>query len=36
MTIDAHAVTAHVDKTWDDEIVPVLHDYIRIPNVSVA
>jgi acetylornithine deacetylase/succinyl-diaminopimelate desuccinylase-like protein len=36
VTLDAHAVTAHVDKTWDDEIVPVLHDYIRIPNVSVA
>jgi acetylornithine deacetylase/succinyl-diaminopimelate desuccinylase-like protein len=25
-----------VDRVWDDDIVPVLHDYIRIPNVSVA
>ena len=35
MTLDA-AATAHADRTWDDDIVPVLHDYIRIPNVSVA
>lgn len=25
----------HVDRVWDDEIVPALHDYIAIPNVSV-
>ena len=35
VTLDA-AATAHTDRTWDDDIVPVLHDYIRIPNVSVA
>ncbi|HKY65836.1 MAG TPA: M20/M25/M40 family metallo-hydrolase, partial [Acidimicrobiales bacterium] len=35
MTLDA-AASAHVEHTWDDDIVPVLHDYIRIPNVSVA
>jgi acetylornithine deacetylase/succinyl-diaminopimelate desuccinylase-like protein len=34
VTLDASAAN-HVDRTWDD-IVPVLHEYIRIPNVSVA
>ena len=23
-------------RTWDDDILPTLHDYIRIPNVSPA
>ncbi len=36
MTLDSDVVAHHVDRTWDDDIVPVLHDYIRIPNVSVA
>ena len=36
MTLDAATAAAHVDRSWDDDIVPVLHDYIRIPNVSVA
>jgi len=36
VTLDPQATTAHVDQTWDQDIVPVLHDYIRIPNVSVA
>jgi acetylornithine deacetylase/succinyl-diaminopimelate desuccinylase-like protein len=36
VTLDADAATALVERTWDDDIVPVLHDYIRIPNVSVA
>ncbi len=36
MTLAADDAAAHVDRTWDDDIVPVLHDYIRIPNVSVA
>ncbi|HYZ98845.1 MAG TPA: M20/M25/M40 family metallo-hydrolase [Acidimicrobiales bacterium] len=36
MSFDADAAASHVDKTWGDDIVPVLHDYIRIPNVSVA
>ena len=26
----------HVDRVWTDEIVPALHDYIAIPNVSPA
>ena len=29
-------VRAFVDDTWDGEILPVLSDYIRIPNVSPA
>ena len=36
MTLDHAAAAAHVGRAWDDDIVPVLHDYIRIPNVSVA
>ena len=36
MTLAADDAAAHVDRAWDDEIVPALHDYIRIPNVSVA
>jgi acetylornithine deacetylase/succinyl-diaminopimelate desuccinylase-like protein len=35
VTLDA-AAASHVDHSWDADIVPVLHDYIRIPNVSVA
>ncbi|MFZ4810650.1 MAG: M20/M25/M40 family metallo-hydrolase [Ilumatobacteraceae bacterium] len=30
------SIAEHVDRVWDDEILPVLHDYIAIPNVSVA
>jgi acetylornithine deacetylase/succinyl-diaminopimelate desuccinylase-like protein len=29
-------VGAHVDRVWDDEILPALSDYITIPNVSEA
>lgn len=29
------ALTDLVDQVWDEEIVPALHDYIAIPNVSV-
>ena len=29
------ALTTHVDTVWADEIVPALHEYIGIPNVSV-
>ncbi|HEX6569950.1 MAG TPA: M20/M25/M40 family metallo-hydrolase [Acidimicrobiales bacterium] len=36
MTLAADDAAAHVDRAWDDDIVSVLHDYIRIPNVSVA
>ena len=28
-------LTTHVDRVWMDDIVPALHDYISIPNVSV-
>ena len=35
MTFD-DAAAAHADRTWSDDILPVLQDYIRIPNVSVA
>jgi acetylornithine deacetylase/succinyl-diaminopimelate desuccinylase-like protein len=28
-------LTSHVDRVWDDEIVPALQQYIAIPNVSV-
>ncbi|HEY8525396.1 MAG TPA: M20/M25/M40 family metallo-hydrolase [Acidimicrobiales bacterium] len=34
--LDRTAAAAHVDAVWDADIVPLLHDYIRIPNVSVA
>jgi acetylornithine deacetylase/succinyl-diaminopimelate desuccinylase-like protein len=36
MGLDADAAVRHVNQVWDGDIVPVLHDYIRIPNVSVA
>jgi len=26
----------HIDREWQESILPALHDYIRIPNVSVA
>jgi len=29
-------VTKFMDRIWDDEIVPTLADYIRIPNKSPA
>ena len=29
------SLTSHVDGVWNHEIVPTLHDYIAIPNVSV-
>ena len=31
---DASALAAFVDRTWDDEIVPALTDYIAIPAKS--
>ncbi len=34
--VDTPALKAYVDKTWDEEIVPALTDYIRIPNKSPA
>jgi acetylornithine deacetylase/succinyl-diaminopimelate desuccinylase-like protein len=33
---DAAKVKGFVDRMWDDEIVPALVDYIRIPNKSPA
>ena len=37
MTLDERPdLNAHVDRVWDDEIVPALFEYIRIPNVSKA
>lgn len=36
VSFDQDAAASHVGRVWDDDIVPVLHDYIRIPNVSVA
>ena len=36
VSLDIDAVAAHVGRAWDADILPVLHDYIRIPNVSVA
>jgi acetylornithine deacetylase/succinyl-diaminopimelate desuccinylase-like protein len=29
-------IAEHVDRVWADDIVPALHDYIAIPNVSLA
>ena len=34
--MDATKLTAFVGQMWDDEIVPELTDYIRIPNKSPA
>ncbi|MEO7369427.1 MAG: peptidase M20, partial [Ilumatobacteraceae bacterium] len=31
----ANTLTDHVDRVWEREITPALHDYIAIPNVSV-
>jgi acetylornithine deacetylase/succinyl-diaminopimelate desuccinylase-like protein len=36
VTLDSSAASALVDHTWDADIVPALHEYIRIPNVSSA
>ena len=33
---DRPGLTAHIDRVWDDEIVPALFEYIAIPNVSKA
>jgi acetylornithine deacetylase/succinyl-diaminopimelate desuccinylase-like protein len=34
MTIDATATRAHVERVWDQSIVPALTEYIRIPAKS--
>lgn len=33
-SVDAAAVTELSERLWDDEIIPAMHDFIRIPNVS--
>ena len=30
------SIAEPVDREWDESILPTLHDYIRIPNVSPA
>jgi acetylornithine deacetylase/succinyl-diaminopimelate desuccinylase-like protein len=34
--MDALQLRAHVDRVWDEQIVPALTEYIRIPNKSPA
>src|SRR5689334_10874332 len=34
--VEISALTRIVDRTWDEEIVPALDAYIRIPNKSPA
>jgi acetylornithine deacetylase/succinyl-diaminopimelate desuccinylase-like protein len=35
-TLGPVTLVEHVDREWEHSILPTLHDYIRIPNVSVA
>src|SRR6201995_4612023 len=34
--MDFPKITAFMDRIWDDEIIPLMTDYIRIPNKSPA
>ena len=34
--MDFSKTTSFLDRIWDDEIIPVLTDYVRIPNKSPA
>ena len=34
--MDFPKLTTFMDRIWDDEIIPALTDYIRIPNKSPA
>src|SRR4029079_15600453 len=34
--MDFPKLTSFMDRIWDDEIIPILTDYIRIPNKSPA
>lgn len=36
MSLPAPQITNFVAERWDSEIVPILHEYIAIPNVSVG
>jgi acetylornithine deacetylase/succinyl-diaminopimelate desuccinylase-like protein len=29
------SIAEHIDRVWDEDILPALHDYIAIPSVSV-
>ena len=33
--MNTEKIKSFVDTTWDSSILPVLQDYIRIPNKSV-
>ncbi|MEO1697210.1 MAG: M20/M25/M40 family metallo-hydrolase [Planctomycetota bacterium] len=35
-TLDPDALRAHVEKTWEDSILPALFDFIRLPAKSPA
>ena len=35
MSTSTESLVAHVDRVWTDDIIPALHDYIAIPNVSM-
>src|SRR6266850_330781 len=35
-TFDANQALSSSQRIWDAEIIPALHDYIRIPNKSPA
>lgn len=32
--MDARGIAVRVDQIWDDDVLPALQDYIRIPNLS--
>ena len=32
--LDPEVLRAHVERVWDETILPTLHEYIRIPNKS--
>jgi acetylornithine deacetylase/succinyl-diaminopimelate desuccinylase-like protein len=36
MAMEAAAVTAAVERRWEESVLPALADYVRIPNVSPA
>ncbi|HEU5083340.1 MAG TPA: M20/M25/M40 family metallo-hydrolase [Acidimicrobiales bacterium] len=36
MPLDADRIRSTIAASWADDVVPVLHEYIRIPNVSPA
>lgn len=36
MTTTLDEVTSYIDTVWEREVIPTLHDYIGIPNVSAV